>query len=165
MSEIFVKHTLNPRKAIKFILNLRKYALKETEGELVWLLEIGTTEPAYDGKVIPPKFIHNVKENNIEAEINKAVASMCSLVNWESLDIDRYSPVLSNFSPVGNDVPITSRVHFTIVEDSPASGIDLSGMTVTLNNGDVDFDITPEVIVTGDPYEYNIQWIPEILYR
>ena len=164
MAEILVKHTLNPRKAIKFNLNLSRYALKETEGDIVWLLEIGTTEPSITGGKIPPKFIHKVTEANIELEINKAVADMCSLVDWQDFDIDRYSPIISKFNPLGLNVPITSKVEFTIVEEAPSSGIDLSGMTVVLNNGAVDFDITSEVIIQGDPYEYNIQWVPTILY-
>ena len=165
MSEIIVKHTLNPRKAVKFNLNLRKYALKETEGEEVWLLEIGTTSLDAQGNKITPKFIHRVSDTYLETAINKAVADMCQLIDWKDFDIDRYPPTITNFFPEGFNVPITSRVDFTIKEKHPSSGIDLSNMVVLLNNGTVDFDITSEVIIKGDPYEYNFYWVPQILYR
>jgi len=165
MSEIIVKHTLNPRKAVKFNLNLRKYALKEDEGESVWLLEIGTTSLDASGNKITPKFIHKVNDLYLESAINKAVADMCQLIDWSDFDIDRYAPIITKFIPEGNNVPITSKVSFTIVEKHPASGIDLSEMVVTLNNSEVDFDITSEVTIKGDPYEYNFYWEPQILYR
>ena len=165
MSEIIVKHTLNPRKAVKFNLNLRKYALKEEEGESVWLLEIGTTSLDAQGNKIVPKFIHKVQDAFLEEVINKAVASMCQLIDWSEFDVDRYPPSIKKFTPEGADVPITSRVEFSISEKNPASGIDLSDMKVILNNGAVDFDITSEVIIKGDPYEYNFYWTPQILYR
>ena len=72
MSEIFVKHTLNPRKAVKFNLHLRKYTLTDTEGETVWLLEIGTVEPDLNGDPIPPKYVHKLTDDALEDAINKA---------------------------------------------------------------------------------------------
>lgn len=165
MSEIIVKHTLNPRKAVKFNLNLRKYALKEVEGESVWLLEIGTTSLDAQGNKIVPKFIHKVTDAYLEHAINKAIADMCQLIDWEDFDVDRYPPSIVKFTPEGSNVPITSRIDFTIKEKNPSSGIDLSSMVVLLNNGTVDFDITSEVIIKGDPYEYNFYWTPQILYR
>lgn len=164
MADIVVKHTLNPRKAVKFNLNLRKYALKEEEGESVWLLEIGTTSPDSEGNKIPPKFVHKITEEFIETEINKAIADICSKIDWRDFDEDRYPPTLKSFSPVGSSVPITSSVYFSVTDKHPSSGIDLSGMVVTLNNGEVDFDITSEVLIKGDPYEYNFKWVPTILY-
>lgn len=165
MADIIVKHTLNPRKAVKFNLNLRKYALKEEEGESVWLLEIGTTSVDALGNKIAPKFIHKITDEFIESEINEAIAAMCQQIDWHDFDEDRYPPFLKSYSPSGSNVPITSHVYFSVEEEHPSSGIDLSEMVVTLNNGEVDFDITSEVIIKGDPYEYTFHWVPTILYR
>ena len=54
MAELFVKHSLNPRKVAKFNLALRDFVLKGEEGEYFWLLEIGTTTPTVSGTTIPP---------------------------------------------------------------------------------------------------------------
>jgi len=51
-------------------------------------------------------------------------------------------------------------VSIKINENLPAAGIDLSDMKMVLNNGNVDFDITDEVKVVGDPYDYELRWIP-----
>jgi len=164
MAEIFVKHTLNPRKAIKVNLNLRKYVLTDTDGEAVWLLEAGTTEPDKNGFDIPPKFVHKILEANIEDEINKIIADICDVIDWGEVDIDRFAPIITDCLPSGDNALITSKVTFTISEDFPASGVDLSDMVVLLNNGDVDFDITSEVLIQGDPYKYFIYWEPTIFY-
>lgn len=165
MAEIFVQNILNPKKTIKFNLNLRKYVLKDSDGDLMWVLEVGTTELDLNGNIILPKFVNKIQETDIEKEVQKAIASMCEFVDWGLLEIDRFAPDLTSFSPSGNSVPINSIVEFTVEEQTPASGIDLSNMKVILNNGEVDFDITSEIIVDGDPYKYNFKWIPEILYR
>lgn len=158
MAEVFVRHTLNPRKVAKFNLNLRKYTLKGEEGETKWVLEIGTTTPDKEGNVISPEFINTVSETDLEKEIEAAISRMCLSIDWSSFDVDKYPPIVTSFSPKGSNVPIKSKVVFTIVDDSPASGIDLSNLSVIFNNGDVDFDITSEVSVSGDPYEYTVSW-------
>lgn len=161
MAELFVKHTLNPNKVAKFNLSLKKYVLKGEANEgYQWLLEIGTTALKADGTDIPPSYVHNVVEETIEIEIEKAISNMCSLMDWSDFDVDRYPPILAYFLPQGDTVPSKTIVKFNVIEESPSSGIDLSGMVVTLNNGDVDFDITSEIQVSGDPYDYVLSWTP-----
>lgn len=165
MAEIFVQHTLNSRKTAKFTLNLREYALKGEEGDTKWVLEIGTTASGVNGQAVPPKFIHKLSEERIGQEIEKAVASICTTIDWSTLIVDRYPPILNSFSPEGEDVYINSPVVFNVIDDSPSSGLDLANMVVTLNNGEVDFDITSEATIKGDPYEYQITWLPPNINR
>lgn len=158
MAELFVKHTLNPRKVSKFNLALRNFVLKGEEAKHTWVLEIGTTTLTASGTKIPPHYVHNVTESTIENEIEKAISHMCSLIDWADFDEDKYPPILTSYLPKGVDVPINNPVRFIITEESPSSGIDLSNMKVTLNTGGFDFDITSEVEIKGDPYEYIISW-------
>ncbi len=160
MAEVFVKHTLNPHKTIKFNLNLRDYVIKGEEGEYKWVLEIGTTALTASGTKTPVQYIHKVSEDSLEDEIEAAISRMCSLMDWTEFDVDRYPPWTEYFYPQGDNVPIRSVVSFKVVEKHPSSGIDLSNLNVTFNNGDVDFDITSEMDITGDPYEYTISWVP-----
>jgi hypothetical protein len=53
-------------------------------------------------------------------------------------------------------------IYINIKDSLPSSGIDLSNMVVTLNNSMITFDITNEVVVTGDPYEFNLRWTPPL---
>lgn len=158
MAELFIKHTLNPRKVAKFNLALRDFVLKGEEGEYFWVLEVGTTTPDASGESIPPYYVHKVTENTIEQEVEKALAYMCSLMDWSDFDEDNYPPTLESYLPQGDDVYIKAPVRFVVVEESPSSGIDLSNMKVTLNTGGFDFDITSEVEIKGDPYEYTVSW-------
>lgn len=158
MAEVFVKHTLNPRKVSKFNLALRNFVLKGEEAKHTWVLEIGTTTLTASGTKIPPYYVHNVTEATVEKEVEKAISHMCSLIDWSEFDEDKYPPVLSSYSPVGEDVPIKAPVNFIITDKSPSSGIDLSDMKVKLNTGGFEFDITSEVEIKGDPYEYTVSW-------
>ena len=158
MAELFVRHTLNPRKAVKFNLTLSNYALKDEESTPTWLLEIGTTELDYLGKKIAPKYIHKITEPNIEKEIEKSISQICSLIDWSNFDEDRYPPIIASYAPEGSNVRIKDPVRFVIRDKSPSSGIDLSDMKVILDVDDFSFDITSEVEIKGDPYEYTVSW-------
>jgi len=161
MAELFVRHTLNPRKVVKFNLNLKNYVLRgEEDSDYKWVLEIGTTTLAVSGAKILPRYIHNVSDATIELEIEKAVSEMCTLIDWSDFDVDKYSPIFLSFYPHDIEVIPKTVVTFKVIEESPSSGIDLSNMVVTLNNGDVDFDITSEILVKGDPYDYTLSWTP-----
>lgn len=161
MAELFVKHTLNPRKVAKFNLNLKNYVLKGEEDKgYQWVLEIGTTTLTTSGTKIRPYYVHNVVEEDIEKEIEKAVSEMCFLMDWSSFDEDKYSPIFKSFYPDTVSVMPKTAINFNVIEESPSSGIDLSNMTVILNNGVVDFDITSELSISGDPYDYNFVWYP-----
>lgn len=161
MAELFVKHTLNPRKVAKFNLNLKNYVLKGEESlGCQWVLEIGTTTLSSTGDKIKPGYIHKIQFDTIEQEIEKVISDLCSSIDWTEFDEDKYPPVVKSFYPDNISVIPKSVIKFNIVEESPSSGIDLSNMKVLLNNGDVDFDITSELSISGDPYDYTFVWIP-----
>lgn len=160
MAELFVRNSLNSKQTVKFNLGLKEYVPKGNNGESVWVLVVGTMHLDLNGEKIPQVNIHNVSEDTVEDEINSAVSSICNLIDWAILEDDKSPPYISEFSPVGDNVRIKSKVEFKIQDTLPSSGIDTSDMVVTLNNGQVDFDITSEVIISGDPYDYNVVWLP-----
>lgn len=160
MAEIYVRHSLNSSKAVKFNFTLKQYVLKgDKDGDPKWVLEVGTTYPSSTGGVVPTKVVHNITESSIEAEIEKAVSELCTYIDWSDLEQDNEAPEVVTMTPSGLNVPIKSKVSFNIQDALPSSGIDLSGMTVTLDNGTIIFDITNQVEVTGDPYNYTVTWI------
>lgn len=158
MAEIYVRNSLNSRKAIKINIALREFMTKLEEGDIKWVLELGTRELTVSGTKIPTQIVHNVAEKNIEDEIEKSVSRICTYVDWGDFEADNEAPYISSFYPVGIDVPINSRLLMNVVEDLPAAGIDLSEANIVFNNGEVDFDITEEITVEGDPYDYKISW-------
>ena len=158
MAELFVKHSLNPRKVAKFNLNLKDYVIKGEEGEYKWLLEVGTTTLTASGTAIRPHYIHKVTEASVEGEIEKAISEMCGLMDWSEFDPDNYAPIMKSFIPQGPDAPIKGPVRFVVTDKSPSSGIDLSNMSVTLNTGGFEFAISSEVEIKGNPYEYTVSW-------
>ena len=131
---------------------------KSDEGDIKWVLELGTRELTASGIKIPTQIVHNIVEKNIEDEIEKSVSQICTYVDWGDFESDNEAPYINTFYPIGSDVSINSTVTMNVVEDLPAAGIDLSEATIVFNNGEVDFDITNEINVEGDPYDYKISW-------
>lgn len=162
MAEIFVRNSLNSRKSIKINLALREFTNKGDQGESKWVIELGTTETTASGTVIPPQIVNNVTEGNIEDEIEKSISKICSYVDWGDFEADNESPYIKSFYPTGDNTPLNSILTMNIVEDLPSAGIDLSDAKIVFNNGVVNFDITEEIKVEGDPYDYRITWSPPI---
>jgi len=160
MANIFVKHSLSDRVSIKFNITLTRFVLKASDGDQKWLLEIGTTHPDADGNSILPKYIYLTTLSTLDAEIEKAVAEMCELIDWGTLAEDEFPPYVSSHTPSKAVVSIHTPVSVVLKESLPSSGMDLSDIKITINNGTTLFDITDEVVISGDPYEYKLDWHP-----
>lgn len=162
MAEFWVKHSLNPNKAVKFNVTLRYFVAASEKGDHVWVLEIGTTYPDTNGDSIPAKKVHLISALNFDEVVEDALSELCALIDWSPFVEDKYTPYIYDISPIESSVSIAKDINFTIEDKLPSAGIDLSGMKVTLNNSMVDFDITSEVQISGDPYQYKFKWVPQI---
>jgi len=173
MADIFVKNSLNPYKSVKFNVSIKKFFAHEFEGEAKYYIEVGTTHSGiyndenttYSGSNyvhIRPGYLDRITEEELDGELSKIVGKLSSFIDWGTLLTDLKAPYVSYMEPVGRDVSIYSNVMFNIKDDVPSAGVDLSDMLVTLDNGETVFDITSEVEVYGDPFEYSILWSPKI---
>ena len=160
MANFFVRNSLNYNKSVMFNITLRYFVIKGEEGEYMWTLEIGTTHEDINGDSISAKKIHNISAANLNEVIETALADLCSQIDWTPLVTDKEAPLIDDFSPAGNNVPITSDIRITIKDLLPSAGIDLSNMKITLNNSTQDFDITTEVEIIDAYYsEYGLKWV------
>lgn len=162
MAEFYVRHSLNSKKTIKFNVTLRYLVPAGEHGDHKWVLEIGTTYSGSSGDSIVPKKIYLTSLNNLDEVIEYNTIELCKQIDWGPFVDDKDAPyVYSSYPSDGaSNVPITSSVEIIIKELLPSSGIDLSNMKVTLNNGMTNIDITSDIDVGGDPYEYSIKWAP-----
>jgi len=161
MAEFYVHNSLNITKSVKFNITLRYFVIKGENGEHMWVLEIGTTHPDKDGNPIQAKKIHNISSKNLDEVIEDAISDMCAKIDWTPFVQDVDAPYVYNLYPEdGSVVPIGSNIYMVIKDRLPAAGIDLSDLRVYLNNSMTDFDITHEIDITGDPYEYSFEWVP-----
>ena len=159
MADLYVTNSLG-NLTVKFNITLRYFIVKNENGEFCWTLEIGSTHPDVNGNPIGAKKIHDIATENLDEVIETTLADLCALILWDPLVLDKEPPFVYNFSPSGNDVPITSNVEITIKDKLPSAGIDLSNMKVILNNGTQDFDITSEIKVIDAYYnEYKFRWV------
>jgi len=166
MAEFFVQNSLNDKLAVKFNMTLRYFVLSSSEADHKWTLEIGTNYPDIDGNKIPSKRVHAISGVDFDQVIEEATAEICAVVDWGTLANDVKAPYVSfNSITGGATVPIDSFMKLIISDELLSAGIDLSEMEVTLNNSMVDFDITNEVSVTGDPYQYTLEWRPPMIVK
>lgn len=160
MAHFIVRNSLNPYKAVKFNITFQQQVLKGLEGEPFWLAEINTNEPSVSGTQIASEYLHLKTLTNMDAEIEKVVSNICKQIDWTPQIEDTRGPIVTSYSPSETtDVGIDSSVKLTINDLLPSAGIDISSICVTLNG----FDITGELDITGDPYEYEVEWKPSTI--
>lgn len=164
MAEFYVRNSLNLNKAVKFNITLRYYVIKGVKGEYVWTLEIGTTYPDINGDPISAKRIHNISSDNFDDVIEYGLAELCDQIDWSPLVQDKEPPFVDSANPSNGEsnVDINSNINVALKDGLPSAGIDLSSMKIILNNSTVDFDITGEVEIDGDPYGYDLKWRPPL---
>jgi hypothetical protein len=161
MAELYVTNSLNTTKSVKFNIGLRYFVVKgDYDGDHKWVLDIGTTHSGSDGTTPLSRKIHNISSEDFDEVLESTLSELCALIDWSPFVEDTTPPYLVSASPTGSSVSIGSTVYMRIRESLPSSGMDLSNINVKINNGTVDFDISSEIVVSGDPYEYDIKWTP-----
>ena len=161
MAEFTIRNGLNPNKAIRCTVTFRQLINKGEEGEPVWVLQLGTTEPHKDGGAIAPVFVHYTSATNLDNAISDAVATISEQVNWLPLVADVRPPFVDKYIPTGGESKILGDVSISIKDLRPAAGIDINSIKMTVNGQDV----TSDSEITGDPYYYNITWRPPFRMR
>lgn len=166
MAHIFVKNSLSNLKNAKINVSFPKFVTPDTEGDPVYVIETATTYKKADGYNIRPCYVHNTEQfKNLDEAIANSVSVIAAQIDWLPLVKDVETPYITAATPVGNDIPISSNVYVDITDNHPSSGIDLSNAKITLYNGQQDFDITTECKISGDPFQFSIQWIPPREFR
>jgi len=156
MAEFSVRNSLNPDKVVIFGITYRQLVPKGNDGELIWVIEIKTDELDIDENPISPVYVHTRTLTYLDEEINRAVAELSSKINWLPLASDTRSPYVDSISPSTYEIELESSIEVVLKEILPAAGMDLSSITMFVNG----FDVTNELEITGDPYEYKVKWSP-----
>jgi len=156
MAQFLIRNSLNPQKVVSCGITFEQLTPKNYEGEPRWVIELATDEPHKDGGSIPPEYINLTSLDNLDQEIEKAVEIISAKIDWTPLEEDLRAPFVESCSPSEYEVDIESRIEIILKEVLPAAGIDISSINMTIN----DFDVTNELVITGDPYEYTLKWNP-----
>lgn len=156
MANFLVRNSLNPNKVISCGITYRQLVPKNNEGDLVWVIEIATDAPDINGNSIRPEFLHLTSLDDMDDEIQGAVGRISDQVDWGITVEDSEAPYVYSISPGGYDVALSSSVKIVVKDNLPSAGIDVDSIVMTVN----DFDVTNELEMAGDPYEYTIKWSP-----
>lgn len=161
MAVYLLRNSLNPNKVVCCTITFRQLIDKGDNGELSWLVEIGTKEPNKDGTgIIPLEYIHYNNANNLDEAIREATERIAQKVDWELEDNDLRPPYVYYSEPAINEdlVNIYSDVLIDIKDVLPAAGIDINSIEMTING----IDVTEEIEISGDPYFCRVRWWPRI---
>jgi hypothetical protein len=137
-------------------ITYRQVVPKGEEGEAVWVIEVATTASGIHSEVIPSEFIHATDLNYLEDEITEAVERLSAQIDWSPLIDDNRNPYVDSVLPSDYEVPLETSVEVVIKDPLPSAGIDISSITMTVDG----FDVTSELDISGDPYEYKVKWSP-----
>ncbi len=156
MAQFLVRNSLSPQKVIKCGITFEQLTPKDNEGEPIWVVEIATDEPHISGGDINPEFINLTSLDNLDEEVEKAVEAISAQVDWTPLESDLRAPLVESCYPSSYETDIESSIKIVLKDLLPSAGIDIDSIQMTIN----DFDVTSELEVTGDPYEYTLKWKP-----
>jgi hypothetical protein len=120
---------------------------------------VGTDEVDKNGDPIKDVYANLVSLDNISDAIDLLVAKISKQIDWEPFDTDSIPPYVDSVYPVDYIAKIHDPVEFVIKERLPSEGIDLSTLKVTANG----IDITNEIDIKGNPYEYHLKWRPKFI--
>ena len=191
MADVLVRHGRNPDKVVKFSVNIRQVHdvthdptevpledYPRVEGDVIWILEVGTWENDINGDPIPERKIKLVTLSNIDALIHETIRELCDYVDWGTLRPDIEVPYvywyLPNDGTLDLDTPatvsgvgISTDIYFKLSEYLPSVGIDMAAieMEITISGTDPTKvwnteDISSEIEITGTPYDLQVYWAP-----
>jgi hypothetical protein len=93
----------------------------------------------------------------LDEEVKRVSETISNQIDWTPLSDDHRAPYMESYYPTETtDVSIESDVVANIKESLPSAGIDVNSINITVNG----FDVTSESEITGDPYEYRVEWKP-----
>lgn len=157
MAYFQVRNSLNPSKVIVCGITYKQIAPKDNKGEAIWVIEVATDEPhVTTSGVIPPHYITVTEELDLDLEIEKAVAEISKQVDWAPLAADTRPPFVNSVHPDTYIQQMQENVIVGIIDLHPSLGIDIDSIEMTVN----DIDVTNDLRITGDEFEYQVEWRP-----
>ncbi len=156
MAQFLLRNSLNPQKVVRCGITFTQTVPKGGEGEPIWVVEVATDEPHKDGGDIPPEFINLTTLDNLDQEVEVAVEIISAKIDWTPLEEDVRAPLVESCSPSEYEASIDSTIKIVIKDLLPAAGIDIDSIQMIIN----DVDVTGDLEISGDPYEYTVKWIP-----
>jgi hypothetical protein len=148
---------LNPGKVVVCGITYKQVVPKGGNGEAIWVIEVATDEPhVTTSGTIPPYYINLTSELDLDLEIEKAIAEISKQIDWSPLAADTRPPFVTAIHPSDYIQRIHENVQVTITDLHPSYGIDIDSIEMTING----IDVTDSLIITGDAFEYEVEWRP-----
>lgn len=126
-------------------------------GDNKYVFKISTRARDIDGDLIDDIYLYNTSVNGFIKALPKAVASLCSKINWGDDNEDTIAPNVEYYSPSGDDISLYSSVIIGINDKFPSNGIDTSTIQMKVNG----FDVSNDIIVDGTYNKVEVSWSPK----
>lgn len=160
MAEYIIRNSLNPNKVVKCTITFRQVVDKRDDGEQIWVVEVSTIEPHKNGGNITSEYINYTSGVNLDSAIKEVTENIAAQIDWSPSIVDLRPPfVVSTIPENQQQMPIDDNLVIDIKDILPAAGIDENSIQVSVNG----FDVTDEISIEGDPFNYKISWKPYII--
>jgi len=156
MAKFFIRNSLNPSKVVLCGITYNQVVPVGNEGEAIWVIELATDEIDINGNIIRPEFINLTDLTYLEDEIDEAVERISSKVDWSPLAVDSNIPYVDSVFPAEYEIALEASLEIVLKDRLPSVGIDSGSISMTVNG----HDVTGELEISGDPYEYKVGWSP-----
>jgi len=157
MAYFQVRNSLNPSKVIVCGITYKQIVPTNNEGAAIWVIEVATDEPHITTSgTIPPHYITVTDELDLDLEIEKAVAEISKQVDWTPLAADTRPPFVNSVHPDTYIQQMQENVIVGVIDLHPSLGIDIDSIEMVVN----DIDVTDDLRITGDEFEYKVEWRP-----
>ena len=165
MADFFIRNPLKPTQMYTISITMRQVVMPTTDpslsGELVWVLEAATLAKDCDELTIPAEKVFVRNYNTIDEEINNLVNKISSQMCWELVE-DTNPPYLLEQYPESNDIdiPVTATISIRLADglekEFAASGINKNSIKFYMKG----FDMTSQLIIEGNPWDYSFDFTP-----
>jgi len=156
MASFYIRNSLNPSKVVLCGVTHRQVVPTNNEGEAIWVIEIATNETDVNGDPIASEFLNLTDLTHLDSEMSEAIERISARIDWSPLQADSNVPYVEEVFPPDYEVALDTSVELLLKERLPSAGIDDSSIVMTING----LDVTNELELIGDPYEYRIKWSP-----
>lgn len=166
MAVFYVHHHLYPDNPQVFLTDVKQIVTVASEGDHWWHIVLHTSGVDSEGDQLGPFWVNAYGDDidSLDELISDKIEEICEQIDWTQSwydtgyeeGVDHTPPQISWQYPTNGqtDVPIDTSVSVRLVDLLPSKGIDLSSITMKIN------DITVSPSVNGNKYDCVVSFRP-----
>lgn len=163
MAEVIIQNLRYPDQIITAVVTIKREIVYDDDpSKLQWILEASTRAKDANGVRVKPSKLYKSSKETVTKDINDLITDLCKKVDWVHV-IDTEPPEVVGQWPLAEEqnVAVDTEIRFTLWEEPPSSGIDLSSIRVKVKG----YDLTDRLVINGDMTRCSVSVTPGTKYQ